>query len=63
MKIFVNLDYKKILFVRQKGFWLDMQGRGNPGLFYISIGVRKSPLQLSQCCQTYKFRELRHHEG
>ena len=26
MKIFVNLDYKKILFVRQKGFWLDMQG-------------------------------------
>ena len=26
MKIFVDLDYKKILFVRQKGFWLDMQG-------------------------------------
>ena len=26
MKILVDLDYKKILFVRQKGFWLDMQG-------------------------------------
>ena len=26
MKIFENLGYKKILFVRQKGFWLDMQG-------------------------------------
>ena len=26
MKNFVDLDYKKILFVRQKGFWLDMQG-------------------------------------
>jgi len=26
MKIFVDLDYKKILFVRQKGFWLEMQG-------------------------------------
>ena len=60
MKIFVYLDYKKILFVRQKGFWLDMQGESQ--LFYISIGVRKSPLQLSQCYQTYKFRELRHHE-
>ena len=26
MKNFVDLDYKKILFVRQKVFWLDMQG-------------------------------------
>ena len=26
MKIFEILGNKKILFVRQKGFWLDMQG-------------------------------------
>ena len=33
MKIFVNFDYKKILFVRQKGFWLDMQGQSQLVLY------------------------------
>ena len=31
--------------------------------FYISKGVRRSPLQSNQCYQMYKFHELLHREG
>ena len=31
--------------------------------FYISKGVRRSPLQSNQCYQRYKFHEPLHHEG
>ena len=31
--------------------------------FYISKGVRRSPLQSNQCYQMYRFRVLQHREG
>lgn len=31
--------------------------------FYISKGVRRSPLQSSQCYQRYRFHVLQHREG
>ena len=62
MKIFVDLDYKKNPICETKRILVRHAGC-NPSLFCISKGVRKSPLQSSQCYQTYMFRELRHHEG
>lgn len=57
-----NIEGKKKSHLRgQKGF--SFIGRGTARCFYISKGVRRSPLQSSQCYQRYMFHVLQHREG
>lgn len=61
------MENQATLKVRKNPICVDKKDSHSSGrtvrCFYISKGVRRSPLQSNQCYQRYKFHEPLHREG